>query len=159
MYARILIGLAGVLLLVAAAVYHLASSVVGERHAFAEQARQWAAQRTSITQIDEIDEYRGNQAYTVVIGKNQMGVPCIAWMTPDKVVFDTLDRAVSRDSVRQAVEKGFKNARIVHITPGIDGDSRFWEAVFVDESGRYNYVYYDLYTGKVQKSYRLNPVG
>ncbi|MBO8162958.1 MAG: DUF5590 domain-containing protein [Brevibacillus sp.] len=155
MWLRIVFLLAGVLLVGAAASYHLTSAVVAEREAFIEQARKWALERTAITEIEEITEYRGRQSYTVVIGKNRVGTPVIAWMTPDQVVYDVLEGSVSKESVREAVLKNQPDAEIRHIVPGIDGDKRFWEVLFIDGEQRYNYVYYDFYSGELLKAYRL----
>ncbi len=158
MYVRIGIILASIFVVLTIFVYHLTSSVAGEKRAFEEQVRQWVAERTSIAQIDEIDEYRGAKTYAVVIGKNLVGTSVVAWMTPDTVDFEIMDGVVTRASVQTALEKGYKNPKIIHIVPGIQDKQKFWEAVFIDQDQRYHYVYYDFKTGKVLKSYRLNPV-
>ncbi|MCK9906903.1 DUF5590 domain-containing protein, partial [Frankia sp. Cpl3] len=96
-----------------------------------------------ITEIEQIDEYRGKQSYAVVIGKNRVGTPAIAWITPQSVVFDTMDKAVPRESVMAAVSKSFPQAKLLHLVPGIDGSVRFWEATLLDHDGRYRYIHYD----------------
>lgn len=157
MYIRIAIGALSLLLLAFAFVYDLASSVVAEKRSFEEQARKWAQERTSITQVDEVAEYRGQQTYTVVIGRNQVGTPLIAWMTPEKVIFDTLDRAVTKESVTEALQKGYPGAEILQIVPGLAGDRRFWEATLLDQEGKYHYIRYDFYTGQITQSYAVRP--
>jgi len=156
-YVRIGIVALCVVLLGVALVYDLASSVVADKRSFEEQGRQWALERTSITHVDEVVEYRGKQAYTVVLGKNQMGTPVIAWMTADQVIFDTMDRAVTKESVMTALQKGYPGTQIQHIVPGIDGDRRFWEAAVLDQEGKYHYIHYDFYTGQIIKSYVVRP--
>jgi uncharacterized protein YpmB len=154
---RILIGLLCVLALAFAFLYDLTSTVVGSQRSFEEQARKWALERTSITQIDEIAEYRGKQAYAVVIGKNRVGTPVIAWMNEKTIHFDTMDRAVTKESVKEAVQKGYPGAEILHIVPGMDEKRRFWEASVRDRDGKYLYIHYDFYTGKVLQSYIIQP--
>jgi len=153
---RIVWLLTGILLIGCFAAYHLASSVVADQQRFVEQARQWALTRTSITQIDEISEYRGKQSYTVVIGKNKVGTPVIAWMTADELVFDLLEGTVPKKNVEETVLRNHPGADIQHIVPGIDGEQRFWEVLYIDEEQQYNYVYYDFYTGAFLRAYRLN---
>jgi uncharacterized protein YpmB len=157
-YVRILIALVGIVAIFAAAAYHLASSVVSERDAFNKMARQWALERTSITQIEEIDEFRGKQSYAVVIGKNRFGTPVIAWLTADSQYYEAMERSVPKDNVIAAVKKGFPDAKLLHLVPGMDGEKRFWEATLLAQDGRYHYVYYDLYTGNVIKSYSIQSV-
>lgn len=140
-----------------ALVYDLAKSVVADKQAFEEQGRAWALERTSITQVDEVAEYRGRQSYTVVMGKNKVGTPVIAWMTPTQVFFDTMDRAVTKESVMTAVKKGYPGMEIQYIVPGIDENQRFWEVALLDAQGKYHYVHYDFYTGQITKSYVVRP--
>jgi uncharacterized protein YpmB len=155
--ARILISIFGFFIVIAAAFYFFVSSVVNQKYTFEEQARQWAGERTRIAQIDQIAEYRGKQAYTVVMGKDADGKGLIAWMTPDETVVDPTDGIVSEEDVKQTALAAFPNGEIVHAVPGIDGYLRFWEILVIDKDGLYNYAYYDLHTGKLIKSYRLNP--
>ncbi len=157
MYIRIVIGASCVLLLVIAFLYDLTASVVADKRSIEEQGRKWAQERTSITQVDEVAEYRGQQRYTVVIGKNQMGTPLIAWMTPDKVIFDTMERAVTKESVRVALQKGYPGTEIIRIVPGLNGERRFWEATLLDQEGKYHYIHYDFYTGQIIQSYVVRP--
>nr|WP_241254485.1 DUF5590 domain-containing protein [Brevibacillus sp. SYP-B805] len=135
--------------------YDLTSSVVGSQRAFEEQARKWAAERTTIAQIDEIDEYRGKQAYAVVMGKNQVGTPVIVWMNEKEIYFDTLARAVPKQSVLDAVRRGYPGGKILHVVPGLEENRPFWEAAVRDQEGRYLYIQYDFYTGKVIKTYTV----
>lgn len=159
MYVRIGLVVVSVFLVLGIFGYQMISSILSDKNVYENQVRQWTEERTGITQIDEIDEYRGTKTYAVVIGKNQVGTPVVAWLTPDSVDFEIMDGVVTKQSVQKALEKGYKNPKIVHIVPGKDEKNKFWEAVFVDQEQRYNYVYYDFWTGKVIKSYRLNPVG
>lgn len=158
MYVRIGLVVAAIMLVISGFTYHMISTVISQKNQFQDQVLQWTKERTGITQIDQIDEYRGNKTYTVVIGKNQVGTPVVAWLTPDSVDFEILDGVVTKASVKTALEKGYKNPKIMHIVPGKDDKNKFWEAVFIDQENRYNYVYYDFWTGKVIKSYRLNAV-
>jgi uncharacterized protein YpmB len=156
---RLTIGAAAVILVVALGItYHLCSHIIGERRAFENQVREWTQNRTSIVQIDEIMEYRGKQSYAVVLGKNAVGTPVVAWMTADTLVFDTMDRAVSKQSVITAAQQGFPRARILHAVPGLDNGQRFWEVTLLDSDGRYHYVHYDFMTGSVLKSYAIQAI-
>jgi len=137
--------------------YHLTSSVVGERSSFDEQVRQWVQQRTTISQVESIDEYRGQQSYAVVLGKNQAGTPVVAWLTEKSAAFDRMDRAVPRKNVEQAVSKGFPGAKVTHIVPGLENDKRFWEVTLRDKDGRFRYLHYDLFSGALLASYVLSP--
>ncbi|WP_139489124.1 cell wall elongation regulator TseB-like domain-containing protein [Brevibacillus dissolubilis] len=158
MYLRItIISLICILALAGSFAYHLASSVVGDRSAFEEKVREWTAKRTTITQIDEISEYRGKETWAVVIGKNRFGTPVIAWLNEKHAKFDSLEGAITEKDITATLQKNDPTARIMHIVPGMEGEQRFWETLFVDKQNRYNYVYYDFKTGKVLKSYSVNP--
>lgn len=156
MLKRIVWLLIGIVLIGVFTVYHLTSSVVTQQERFVERARKWTFERTSITEIEEITEYRGKQSYTVVIGKNKVGTPVIAWMTEDELVFDLLQGTVAKQNVEDTVLRNHPGAVIQHIVPGIDGEQRFWEVLYIDKEGQYHYVYYDLYTGQFLRAYRLN---
>ena len=153
----IVVGLAVLLVVGAGFAYHLAASVVGGRSDFAEQVMTWVQERTTISQVDSIDEYRGKQSYAVVLGKNKEGTPVVAWLTDKTAAFDRMDRAVPRKNVEAAALKGFPQATITHIVPGLENEQRFWEVTLKDKDGRYHYLHYDLFSGALLASYVLSP--
>ncbi|MEJ8544821.1 DUF5590 domain-containing protein [Brevibacillus borstelensis] len=158
MYARIITGIVAVILLIVlGSAYHLGATVRGKQNDFEAQVRQWVKDRTTIEQIDSIDEYRGNQSYAVVLGKNQAGTPVVVWLTADTIAFDSLEKAVTRESVETAVKKGFPGGTVRHIVPGIDEKNRFWEVTLQDEKGRFHYLHYHLFTGALLTSYVVSP--
>ncbi|MGG1659697.1 DUF5590 domain-containing protein [Brevibacillus sp. NRS-1366] len=158
MFVRIIVGVVAVVLLTGAGfAYHLTSSVVGERQAFDHIVQQWVHDRTTITQIESIDEYRGKESYAVVLGKNQAGTSVVAWLTEKSAAFDSMERAVPRKNVEAAVLKSFPEAEVRHIVPGLDKEQRFWEVTLKDKDGRYHYLHYDLFSGALLTSYVLNP--
>lgn len=150
--------IAALLLIVAGWAYHLASSVVQDRHDFASKVRLWVSERTTIEEIDEIDEYRGKQSYAVVTGKNQAGTPVIAWLTEEHAVVDRLDLAVPKKNVEDAIKRSYPESHVTRIVPGIDGEQRFWEVTLEDQDGRFHYLHFNLYTGELLTSYVLSPV-
>lgn len=137
--------------------YHLTASVAGERNQFEATVREWVQARTTIDEIESIDEYRGTESYAVVIGKNNAGTPVVAWMTAEKVAFDRMDLAVPRKNVEEAVSKAFPQSEITHIVPGLEKDKKFWEVTVKDANGRYHYLHYDLFSGALLASYVLSP--
>ncbi|MDR7313929.1 DUF5590 domain-containing protein [Brevibacillus nitrificans] len=158
MAVRMIVVVIAVLLIVGTGfTYHLASSVVGARSNFDEQVMQWVEERTTITQVDSIDEYRGKQSYAVVLGKNKVGTPVVAWLTDKTAVFDRMDRAVPLKNVETAVLKSFPDATITHIVPGLENEKRFWEVTLKDKDGRFRYLHYDLFSGALLASYVLSP--
>ncbi|USG63468.1 DUF5590 domain-containing protein [Brevibacillus ruminantium] len=158
MYLRITtIVLAALLLIVLGSAYHLSATVLGKQADFENKVRNWVQERTTITEIDSIDEYRGKQSYAVVIGKNRAGTKVIAWLTEDTIAFDTMERMVTRESVEASVKQGFPTGKILHLVPGMDENSRFWEVTLKNADGRFHYIHYDLYTGAVLTSYLVSP--
>ncbi|GEB32767.1 MULTISPECIES: DUF5590 domain-containing protein [Brevibacillus] len=158
MLVRIIVGvIAALLLTIAGFAYHLTASVAGERTQFDATVREWVQTRTTIAEIESIDEYRGTESYAVVIGKNKAGTPVVAWMTADKVSFDRMDLAVPRKNVEDAVNKAFPKSEITHIVPGLEKDKKFWEVTVKDANGRYHYLHYDLFSGALLASYVLSP--
>ncbi|CAM3229385.1 MULTISPECIES: DUF5590 domain-containing protein [Brevibacillus] len=159
MIVRFITGVIAVLLLIAAGwAYHLTSSVIGGREDFQLQVQGWVQERTTITQIDSIDEYRGKESYAVVFGKNEAGTPVIAWLTEEKTVMDRLDLAVPKENVEEAVKRDYPQAVVTGMVPGLDGEQRFWEVTLQDHDGRFHYLHYDLYNGQILTSYVLSPV-
>lgn len=157
MYVRILLIVLGIVVLGGAVTTHLLYSVVAEKRDFEQQAREAALAKTAITQIDEVYEYRGTTTCAVVIGKNQQGIPAIAWLTKDSTIYDTMAGKLTKDSVAQAVAKHFPNEELMHIVPGIEEKKPFWEVVLKNPNGNYSYLYYDFYTGQVTKSFTIHP--
>lgn len=158
MFVRIVVGVIAVILLTGAGfAYHLTSSVAGKRQAFDEVVRQWVQDRTTITEIESIDEYRGKESYAVVLGKNKAGTSVVAWLTDKTAAFDSMERAVPRKNVEAAVQKNFPNAEIRHIVPGLDAEKRFWEVTLKDQDGRFHYLHYDLFSGALSTAYTLSP--
>jgi uncharacterized protein YpmB len=155
---RIILSIVAVILLTGAGfAYHLTASVAGERNQFEETVRQWVQDRTTITEIESIDEYRGKESYAVVIGKNKAGTQVVAWITDKKVSFDRMDLAVPKKNVEEAVYKSFPQSEITHLVPGLENDKKFWEVTVKDKDGRFHYIHYDLFTGALLTSYVLAP--
>ncbi|WP_400163742.1 DUF5590 domain-containing protein [Brevibacillus sp. TJ4] len=157
MAVRIIAGILVILLLVAGGFgYHLTSAVVSKKQDFEQQVEQWVRERTTIAEIESIDEYRGKQHYAVVIGKNKVGTSVVAWLTEDEVAFDRMDLAVPRENVEAAIAQNYPDAGMVRMVPGLDGDKRFWEVTVQDKDGRFHYLHYDLFTGELLTSYVLS---
>lgn len=146
------------LLIFAGWAYHLTSSVVGGREAFQQQVRGWVQERTTIAEIESIDEYRGKESYAVVFGKNEAGTPVIVWLNEEKTVMDRLDLAVPKENVEEAVRRAYPQAVVTGMVPGLDGELRFWEVTLRDQDGRFHYLHYDLYNGQILTRYVLSPV-
>lgn len=113
------------------------------------------AQKTPITKVEEVDVYYGKDECIVVQGKDAKGNALMAWFVKDKVEVDNMNRLVTKKSVIEALKKSKSNIKILHVTPGKEGDKKFWEVVFLDQNEKYNYYYIDMYTGKLISTYLL----
>jgi uncharacterized protein YpmB len=113
------------------------------------------ARSTPIKKVDEVDLYYGKEECIVVQGKDAKGNPLMAWFINGKAEVDDARKLVTKKSVIDTLKKTNSSIKILHVTPGKEGDKKFWEVVFLDKNEKYNYYYIDMYTGKLISTFYL----
>lgn len=119
------------------------------------QGEQLAHSRTPITQVESVDVYYGKEECIVVQGKDNNGQSLMAWFVANTSEVDHVEKLVTQKSVVDTLKSSNPGMKILHITPGKEGTQKFWEVVFLDADGKYNYYYVDMYTGKLFRTYGL----
>ena len=119
------------------------------------QGEELARSRTPITQVESVDIYYGKEQCIVVQGKDNKGNPLMAWFVANTSEVDDAKKLVSQKSVVDTLKSNNPGMNILHVTPGKEGTQKFWEVVFLDANGKYNYYYVDMYTGKLFRTYGL----
>ena len=156
MWKRILIISVCVVVIVGIGVYFLLEGLLTERRAIEAESQSYIVQKTTITQIDYIDEYRGKEVYKVVIGKDDKGTSLISWFNDKKTVTEELQNGIPHEEINQKALKEYPGAVVKRIVPGLEGEQKLWEVTLLDKDKRYNYVYYDFTTGTLLRAYTLN---
>jgi uncharacterized protein YpmB len=122
-----------------------------------KKAFQSAKKESEIVTMHEFYIYNGKDSYNIVIGDTKDGKKKVVWLPNDrkkKTVTVNYSEGKSRQEIQQKAEKELQQKKIISIKPGMESGIPLWEVTYLDESGRYNYAYYDFKTGEWLKYYR-----
>lgn len=146
-----------ILLYVMGQAAHLYFSVNIKQKNLFEQGEKWALQYTPITEVIGIQKFNGEKQSLVIRGKDKNGRELLVWY--GKGVRATVEAAkiFPVEKVTENVLATYEVDTFIHTTPGLDkNNNKFWEVVFLDKDRKLQYLYFDLFTGELLRSYRLH---
>ncbi|MFV9510655.1 hypothetical protein [Tepidibacillus sp. LV47] len=109
-----------------------------------------------VTQIEQVDYFAGDKVYYVMFAKDRDGDELMIWTNDEELRYRYLDHYLTKEQIKDLVNRLEKNFTIKRITPGIIYQERFiYEVLYEDDEKRLGYIYYDLQTGEFIKKYRL----
>jgi uncharacterized protein YpmB len=114
---------------------------------------------TSITEIDKIEQFNGEEAYHVIFGKDNKGVKKIIFypLKGKEKNLTTIKQSdmVSEDQIQGEWKANCEHCKLVKIVPALVDNKPLWEITYSDESGRYVLDYLSLYDGSRYEQYRF----
>lgn len=122
-----------------------------------ETAFEIAKAEAGLKTMDDFYLYHGQEAYSVVIGTANDGEKKIVWIpVKDKknVVIKNIHSGKTKKEILSLVNKKLTPEKIISVKLGMENSVPLWEVTYIDQSGRYNYDYYDFKTGEWLKYYR-----
>ncbi|MBM7598386.1 uncharacterized protein YpmB [Virgibacillus halotolerans] len=125
---------------------------------FAETEKQ-ILNATSITKIDKIEQFNGDEAYHVIFGKDNKDEKKIIFypLKGKEKNLTTIKQAdiVSEDQIVNDWKAQCEQCKLVKVVPALVDDKALWEITYSDESGRYVLDYLSLYDGSRYEQYRF----
>src|SRR5699024_3073215 len=105
-------------------------------------------EQTSITEIDHIEHFFGEEAYHVVYGKNEQDEEKIIFypLEEEEKNITTIDLAtvLSKEQMVQEWQQNCTSCQFVDITPALMDGEELWEITYQDEQNRYVLAYYSM---------------
>lgn len=122
-----------------------------------KEAIQKTYQDTEITKVNETYYFTGPKSYFVIEGENAKKEAFFVFVPDDKseeIEEVKLNKGVTKKSIEQSVKKG--SVEIIRVIPGKLNGHIVWEVVFkASEQSKWEYHFYDFYTGKWIKEIKL----
>lgn len=124
-----------------------------------EETKNQILSNTSITSIEKIEQFNGNEAYHVVYGENKD--------KEEKIIFyplkgkeknlTTIDQTeiFTKKQVLSQWKEQCNGCELVKIVPALVEDKALWEITYSDKSDRYVLDYISLYDGSPFEQYRF----
>ena len=123
----------------------------------ANKAFETAKVEADMKTMDEFYLYHGIESYSVVLGSTSDGEQKIVWI-PDnnkgKIVVKNAANGKTKEDILSMVKQKINSEKIVSVKLGMENNVPLWEVVYRNNSGKYNYDYYDFKTGEWLKYYR-----
>lgn len=124
-----------------------------------EETKKQILSNTSITSIEEIEQFNGNEAYHVIYGKNKDNDGKIIFypLKGKEKNLTTIDQTeiITKKQVLSQWKEQCKGCELVKIVPALVKDKALWEITYNDKSDRYVLDYVSLYDGSRYEQYRF----
>lgn len=125
---------------------------------FAETEKQ-IINATSITEVDKIEQFNGDEAYHVIFGKDDKEEQKIIFypLKGKEKDLTTIKQAdvISEDQILNEWKGQCKDCKLVKIVPALVDDKALWEITYSDGSNRYVLDYLSIYDGSRYEQYRF----
>ncbi|WP_245831775.1 DUF5590 domain-containing protein [Oceanobacillus senegalensis] len=124
-----------------------------------EQTEKIILEQTSITEIDDIDLFYGNEAYHIVVGKNEENEEKMIFYPLEgkekKITTVDTSEIIPKEDIINTWEKNCEGCTLVKITPALIDDNILWELSYHDAKSRYVLEYVSIYNGSSFEQYRF----
>lgn len=122
-----------------------------------------AKEHASLTAINRIERYHGDEAFYVVFGEEDTGEAVIVFIPfTDKddendLTIETVQQSeiISEEEVLKQWAKDCSKCDLVKIVPGQLNEELVWEITYTDEQERYVFDYVSLFDGKLYEKLRF----
>ncbi|MDM5338725.1 hypothetical protein QUF84_16050 [Fictibacillus enclensis] len=133
----------------------LYNKILSNRDAEQERAVQ-AAQNDYNLKVDQMDYYHGNQALNVLSGTSgKYGKVYVLVNNKGKTKLVKQSEGLTKQQMKKYVYKNLKPKEWVNLRLGMENNQVVWEAVYLDDNGRYTFYYGDFQTGERYKKYSI----
>lgn len=130
-----------------------------DKFAGLSEAKKRIAADTTMTDIDTIYRFHGNDAYYVMFGETNEGdkqVAFVPFSTKDKeITVINQDKIISKESVQKQWYNECNHCELMKITPGMIDDDPVWELTYVNEAEQYVIEYVSIYDGSTTEHVKL----
>ncbi|MFK7695739.1 DUF5590 domain-containing protein [Paenibacillus sp. HJGM_3] len=158
---KIIAGVIGLLIIAIILLSKFYIAVQNDQWTVQAQAAETVTQNTYISEVTRMESFRGEQAYTIVFGKDFAGKEGVAWVGDDEVHMEYLGDGggVTEDYIRNLVSQKGGDVEIKRVLPGkLDGEY-VWEVLYKrdDQDGsRFYYDYYRFLDGMPIDTWKLS---
>ncbi|WP_052487514.1 cell wall elongation regulator TseB-like domain-containing protein [Gordoniibacillus kamchatkensis] len=125
-----------------------------------DQAKTAASKEAGLVQIDNVQSFNGDAAYTIVTGTDAQHEKLIVWLGPSGTHIEKASAGISPDEARNMLLKRAPDAEVLRVVPAKLHDDYVWELFYrrPEPSGakRYYYDYVKFADGAHIDTYRLS---
>lgn len=115
-----------------------------------EKAVQMAKKETELTTVDDFYVYYGEEAYSIVQGKDKNGTKLIVWV-PEKegeIVAQKASAGITKNEALTKLLEEKKPDEIISVKLGLENNRPLWEIHYRSNENILNYYYVDFKTGE-----------
>jgi uncharacterized protein YpmB len=123
------------------------------------QAEEMALSQSVLTRVDEANHFAGEESFFVFQGPDALNQLALVWVSlhTNEIHTEYAADGVTKEEVLKKVYSEHPQSKLQRIVPGKLGSDWVWEVFFLSlEEDRYVYQYYDFYSGKLLRTYKLN---
>ncbi|WP_281887018.1 DUF5590 domain-containing protein [Paenibacillus sp. YYML68] len=123
-------------------------------------AVQTAYEKTVLVKTHKVERFVGDQAYTVITGEDKVGRRLYVWVGDEGLRTELAANGLDIEAVKAKVLEKQPRARVLRVTPGIQGDRLIWEVFYKlipegQSDEQHFYDYYTFYEGSWIDTWRL----
>jgi uncharacterized protein YpmB len=136
--------------------YHAAISSKEESE---QKAIERAKEEGDLTTIIDVDTYRGNETYVVVIGENEEHEKMVVWVPEkgDDIEVKPLSAGISEKEALAILKTEYSPKKVISAKLGMEKGIPLWEITYIDEQDRYSFYYVRFEDGAFIKRYSFTP--
>ena len=124
-----------------------------------EETKKQILNATSITEIEKIEQFNGEEAYHVIYGKNEKDEKKLIFypLKGKEKNLTTINQSdiISKEQMLQEWRAQCKGCKLVKIVPALVDKKALWEITYNDQSNKYVLDYLSIYDGSRYEQYRL----
>lgn len=146
------------LILLVLIIGYLYVSVMQEKTSGYSQAEKRALDETTITEIDEVQRYHGEEAYHVVSGFDEKDHPLFAFVPFDnehEIITVEQPDTYTKDRIEREWKEQCSTCLLTSITPALIEDTAVWEINFRTNKDTYLYEYISMKDGSLFEQLRF----
>lgn len=123
-------------------------------------AKETVIKNTSITEINNIVRFHGEEAYYVIYGTTESKKELMAFVpfnhqNNDQLTVLDLTEIISKESVIEEWQKQCTDCQLIKVIPGMINNKPLWEITYVDSSKRYVFDYLSIEDGSQYERLRF----
>ncbi|MCQ6265997.1 DUF5590 domain-containing protein [Fictibacillus sp. WQ 8-8] len=147
------IACAGVILWQGISMYR---QILSGQEAGQSKAEEIAKDQYGLSRIDSVEYYHGNQAYETVQGTSAKNGKVYVLVGPkNKTKLVKQIDGLTKNQMKAFVDRNLNPKKWVNLRLGMEHDQVLWEAVYLDEKGRYTFYYGYFENGERYKKYSM----
>ncbi|AEI41392.1 DUF5590 domain-containing protein [Paenibacillus mucilaginosus] len=123
------------------------------------QAVQAAYEKTVLAKANKVEQFVGDETYTVITGEDKIGQGIFVFVAGDKIRTEPAPAGMNAEAAAAKVTGKVPGAEVLRVMPGIQNGAPVWEVFYKiapeDKPEQYFYDYYTFTDGQPIDTWNL----